>query len=150
MTERRAPSVQYVRKRGDLKRLRFQDGIALVEVPIALLKYVRFKNERRERSDRLRRVERSIRDRGFVPFDPIVARIGQKGRWVIVDGGHRVTAAQRVAREFWTNLFGQKVRSLYFLLYETPRSWAKMRRPAKAEDPLEHPPEELAEPNEEA
>lgn len=93
-----------------------------------LLPYIRFKNDRRERSERLRRVERSIRNRGYVPVDPIIARIGQKGRWVVVDGGHRLTAARRVSREFWSNLFGRKVYSLYFLLYETPRSWRKLKK----------------------
>lgn len=117
-----------MRKREDLKRIAFKDGVALVETPVELLPFIRFKNDRRERSDRLRRVERSIRNKGFVPIEPIIARIGQKGRWVVVDGGHRLTAARQVSREFWTNLFGRKVYSLYFLLYETPRSWRKTKK----------------------
>lgn len=125
MSKKRAPSVQYIHRRSDLRRIRFQDGAALVEVPVELLRYIRFKNDKREGGDRLQRVERSIRNRGFVPLEPIIARIGQKGRWVIVDGGHRLTAARRVAGEFWANLFGPKVRTLYFLLFETPRSWRK-------------------------
>lgn len=124
-----APDVQYIRKRGDLKRVIFTDGVALVDVPIGLVRHIKFKNHRRENSDRLRRLERSVRDRGFSPVEPIIARIGQRGRWVIVDGGHRLTAAQSIATEFWCNLFSKKVYSLYFLLYETPRSWRKTRRP---------------------
>lgn len=129
----RAPSVQYIRKRGDLKRLVFTDGVALVDVPVELVRHIKFKNHRRESSDRLRRLERSVRDRGFSPVEPIIARIGQRGRWIIVDGGHRLTAAQSVAAEFWCNLFSKKVYSLYFLLYETPRSWRKTARPRGAD-----------------
>ena len=33
-----------------------------------------------------------------------------------------MTAARKVSREFFTNLFGQKVHSIYFLLYRTPLS----------------------------
>ena len=137
MGSKRAPSVQYIRRRGDLRRIRFQDGVALVEVPVELLRYIRFKNDKREGGERLRRVERSIRDQGYVPLEPIIARIGQKGRWVVVDGGHRLTAARRVAGEFWANLFGQKVRTLYFLLYETPRSWRKVSGARFDDEPAE-------------
>lgn len=106
--------------------------MAAVEVPVELLRHIIFKNDERGDSPRLDAVERSIRDRGFVPTDPIVARIGQKGRWIIVDGGHRLTAARHVAEEFWTNLLQRKVRTLYFLLYETERSWRKTVRPEAA------------------
>ena len=109
--------------------------MAAVEVPVELLRHIEFKNDERFDSPRLDAVERSIRDRGFVPTDPIIARIGQKGKWVIVDGGHRLTAARQVAEEFWTNLLKRKVRTLYFLLFETERSWLKVGRPGTVSPP---------------
>ena len=143
MGRKRAPGVQYIRRRSDLRRIIFQDGAALVEVPVELLRCIRFKNDKREGGERLDRVERSIRNRGYVPLEPIIARIGQKGRWIVVDGGHRLTAARRVAGEFWANLFGPKVRTLYFLLYETPRSWRKApnKRPVVEEAEEQDTPE---------
>lgn len=127
-----AQSVQYLRSADDIDGIVFEDGMAAVEVPLELLSQIRFKNHKRFDSPRLSAVIRSVRDRGYLPTDPIIARIGQKGRWIIVDGGHRLTAARRVSREFWTNLFGAKVRTLYFLLFETERSWAKVGRPGVA------------------
>jgi hypothetical protein len=106
----------------DLKRIRFTDGVAAVEVPFSLLAHIRFRNDRREPSARLEALKDSIRQKGFIPFDPIIACITRKGKWSIVDGGHRLTAAREIAREFWANLFGRKVRTLYFLLFTTPRS----------------------------
>ncbi|MEL6977698.1 MAG: ParB/RepB/Spo0J family partition protein [Pseudomonadota bacterium] len=122
-----AHDVQYIRNRVDLGRIAFVDGVAAVEVPVELLAHIRFKNADRQPSPRLDAVARSIRDRGFIPTDPIIARIGQKGRWIIVDGGHRLTAARAVSAEFWSNLLQKKVRTLYFLLFETERSWSKCR-----------------------
>ena len=79
-----------------------------------------FKNEARGDSVRLDEVMRSIRRDGYNNAEPIVVRLGRRGRWVIVDGGHRLTAARRVSKELFTNLFGAKVRTISFLLYRTP------------------------------
>ena len=127
-----AHAIQRLRTIDDIGNIVFEDGVAAVEVPVELLRHIQFKNDERGDSPRLDAVERSIRDRGYVPTDPIIARIGQKARWVIVDGGHRLTAARAVAEEFWTNLLQRKVLTLYFLLYETERSWRKVGRPASA------------------
>lgn len=127
-----AQSVQRLLAVEDIDRIVFEDGVAAVEVPVELLPHIEFKNDERGDSPRLQAVEQSIRDRGFVPTDPIIARIGAKARWVIIDGGHRLTAARHVAEEFWSNLLRRKVRTLYFLLYETERSWHKVGRPAAA------------------
>lgn len=111
----------------DLDRIEFTDGLAAVEVPFRLLDAVPFAGETREPSPRLARVIRSIRRQGYRPLDPIICRIGMKGRWVVVDGGHRITAARKVGREWWSNLCGPKVRTLYFLLFTTAGSWSKLR-----------------------
>lgn len=124
--------VQRVRAAEDLAKIEFIDGMAAVEMPFALTRCIQFKNDRREESPRLEAVEDSIRRLGYRPLEPIICRIGQKGRWVVVDGGHRLTAARKVDGEFWTNLFGRKVGDLYFLLFETPRSRAKLKPKAKA------------------
>lgn len=129
MTEHARPSlsIQNIETRADLERIAFVDGVAAVMVAVGVLKHIRFKNHKREDSPRLRSVKDSIRRNGYNAQDPIIARIGQKGRWIIVDGGHRLTAARQVSREFFTNLFGRKVRHLYFILFTTPRSWAKVK-----------------------
>ena len=124
----RVPRVQYLRTVQDLYDIEFdENGLAAVEVPFALLESLPLIGEKREWGPRLERLVNDMRRRGYVPRDPIVCRIGMKGRWVVVDGGHRITAARIVGREFWTNLFGRRVRTLYFLLFTTPASWSKLR-----------------------
>ena len=132
MEGKTAHAVQRLKTVEDIDDIVFEDGMAAVEVPVELLRHIEFKNDARGESPRLDAVEQSIRDRGYVPTDPIVARIGQKAKWIIIDGGHRLTAARAVAEEFWTNLLQRKVRTLYFLLYETERSWRKVGRPVAA------------------
>ena len=129
------PGVQYLSSIEDLGGISFVDGLAAVEVPIEIVRQIPFKNDYRDRSPRLIRIEKSIRNRGYDNTLPIIVRVGQKGRWVIVDGGHRLTAARTVASEFWSNLLSKKVRTLYFLLFTTPRSWAKVKRIAEATMP---------------
>lgn len=137
------PGVQYIASLDDIPDIAFLDGMAAVEVPIEIVRRIPFKNDHRERSPRLIRIEKSIRNRGYDNTLPIIARIGQKGRWVIVDGGHRLTAAKTVAGEFWSNLLSKKVRTLYFLLFTTPRSWAKVKRIAEVTLPHAPPPKTL-------
>jgi hypothetical protein len=141
LAETRAPPIQRLREAADLERIRFTDGVAAVMAPAELLEVIRFKNDRREDSPRLRAVETSIRRWGYQARDPVICRIGQKGRWIVVDGGHRLTAARRVARSWWANLFGRKVRDVYFLLFETPRSWRKSGRPEAAGPAPDRPPD---------
>ena len=121
-----ASDVQYIRTPEDFDHIVFTDGVAAVEAPAELLRHVRFKNDKRGPGPRLDAVMRSISDRGYQPVNPIIARIGQKGKWVVVDGGHRLTALRRLANGFWNRLFGRKLGNVYFLLYETDRSWAKV------------------------
>ena len=116
------PDIQRVTGVDDFDKIEFVDDMAMIEVPVECLDNLPFKNADRSKSARLRAVERAIRVRGYDSLQPVIARLGRRGRWVIVDGGHRVTAARRVSKEFFTNLFGRKVRNLHFLLYRTPLS----------------------------
>jgi len=125
-----APKVQYLNAVEDIDRITFADGLAAVEVPIALIDALPLANEIRDDDPRGKALERAIRARGYASLDPIICRIGMKGRWVVVDGGHRISAARKVAREFWTNLLWPKVRTLYFLLFTTEGSWSKVKRVA--------------------
>ena len=127
MPDTKQPGVEVIRRPEDLDRIEFHDGLAAVEVPFELLEHIPFAGEKREGGPRLERIIRSIRRDGYRPVDPVVCRIGMKGRWVVVDGGHRITAARRVGREWWSNLCRPKVRWLYFLLFTTPGSWSKVR-----------------------
>lgn len=141
----KAPPVQRIATTEDLARLTFEDGVAAVTMPVEMLEHIEFKNDHRENGPRMAQLERSIMERGYVPLDPIIARIGQKGKWVVVDGGHRLTAARRVATSFWANLFHRKVGDLYFLLFTGPRSWAKMRTLAPAAGLPEQAPSQVME-----
>lgn len=127
MVEQRTPDIQYVRDVADLDKIVFTDGLAAVQAPWRVVRHIKFKNHRRSPSPRLRRLERAIRDFGYNSSDPIIVRIGQKGRWIVVDGGHRLTALRRLSRSLWSVFFPPKVYALYFLVFETPRSWRKLK-----------------------
>ncbi|MEM8598029.1 MAG: ParB/Srx family N-terminal domain-containing protein [Pseudomonadota bacterium] len=126
----KAPPLQRLEAVNDLYDISFTvDGLAAVEVPFALLDSLPLVGAERGDGPRLTALLTTIRRTGFRPRDPIICRIGMKGRWVIVDGGHRVTAARIVGRSFWSWLFGRRVERLYFLLFTTPDSWCKLRPP---------------------
>jgi len=127
MTAQRAPKLFRIRTEDDLATIPFHNGIAAVELPACLLHRIDWKNQDRGASPRLSALERSIRNKGYQPVEPITARIGKRGRWIVMNGGHRVTAADHVMREFWTNLFGPKVQSLYVVLFTTEKSWSKFK-----------------------
>lgn len=121
------PNTQRVTSEADLKKLTFTDDMAEIEVPIEFLDLVPFRNEERGDSERLREVERQIRYNGYNNMEPVVVTLGQNDRWVIIDGGHRVTAAKKISREFFTNLFNRKVNSLHFTLHRTPLSKEELK-----------------------
>jgi hypothetical protein len=124
-TVKRAPKWQVLRSVNDVDKVEYVDGMAEVEVPIELVHKLPLKNHERHDSPRLRSLMAAIRARGYSSMEPIVVRIGRAGRWVVVDGGHRLTAAQLVAREYWANLFSPKVGRLSFLVYKTPLSYSR-------------------------
>ena len=128
------PDIQRVLSADDFDKIEFVEDMAMIEVPVERLDKLPFKNADRSNSMRLRTVERAIRVRGYDSLQPVIARLGRRGRWVIVDGGHRVTAAKRVSKEFFTNLFGKKVRNLHFLLYRTPLSNTRLDEPENIDD----------------
>jgi len=123
------PSVQRVESAADLDHIQFYEEMAEIEVPVSALEKLPFKNEDRGDSVRLDMVMRSIRRDGYNNAEPIIVRLGRRGRWVIVDGGHRLTAARRVSKEFLTNLFSQKVKTVHFLLYRTPLTNSRLDEP---------------------
>lgn len=121
-----AQDLQMLRSKEDLTQIQFHNGVAAVHVAARLLSQIQFRNDERQESARLDRVRRSIRAGGFNNAVPLNARIGRLGRWVILDGGHRLTAARQVMGEFWPNLFRDKVDGFYFLLETSPASWSKL------------------------
>jgi ParB-like nuclease domain len=129
MSKNHIPGVQWVERAADLDHIEFYEEMAEIEVPVSALAALPFKNEDRGESQRLHEVMRSIRRDGYNNADPIIVRLGRRGRWVIVDGGHRLTAVRRVSREFFTNLFGQKVKTVHFLLYKTPLTNTRLDEP---------------------
>jgi hypothetical protein len=125
----RTAALQRLVRAEDAEGIEFVDDLANVDVPIEILDKLPLKNADRSDSPRLQRVLRSIRKNGYDNFEPVLVRIGRRGRWVIHDGGHRVTAARRVAGELLANLFRRKVRSLHFKLYKTPLSNSRIGEP---------------------
>src|SRR5271166_3357896 len=99
------PSIQRVDCAAGLDRVEFFEDMAAIEVPVSALDSLPFKNDSRGDSVRLDNVMRAIRRDGYNNAEPIIVRLGRRGRWVVVDGGHRLTAARRVSRELLTNLF---------------------------------------------
>lgn len=117
--------VYYLKSLADIPNIPFIDDTALVEVPADLLETIPLKNHVRENGPRLKAVVQSVQNNGYSSVSPIVARIGRRGRWVVLDGGHRITAAKKVMKQFWPNLFGKKVRTLTFLLFKTNVSYKR-------------------------
>ncbi len=116
------PPRQWVETPEDLANLTFYDDVAEIDVPVESLDILPLKNEVREDSPRLRELKRSIRAKGYSSLEPVICRLGRRGRWVVLNGGHRLTAARQVSKEFFTNLFRRKVRVVHFLLFRTPFS----------------------------
>lgn len=129
MIQNRTPKLFRVRTVEDLDRIPFANGMAAVEVPAELLEHLELKHAERGDSERLQTLMRSIRSRGYEPIEPITARVGRRGRWIVINGGHRITAARRVMGEFWSNLFGKKINSFYFILFTNEDSWSKSQLP---------------------
>lgn len=127
-----AAPVQRLSQAEDVDAIEFVDDVANVEVPVEMLDQLPLKNADRSDGPRLSTVLRSIRRGGYDNFEPIRARIGRRGRWVVHDGGHRLTAARRVSHELVANLFGRKVRFVRFFLFKTPLSNSRIDEP---EDP---------------
>lgn len=117
MTRLHGPPARLIRSLDDLKTLDFVDGVAEVDVPIELVDQLPLIGEERPDTERLRRLVEIIRRDGYGGGPRIVIQLDHAGNWSIIDGGHRVTAARQVAREFWPNLFGRKVTTLQFVLY---------------------------------
>ena len=112
---------------------------------------MRLKNDARADEARVRRLARVIAARGYDSRQPVICRIGQKGKWIVVDGGHRLTALRTLYRTrlCWRlsaaiaelgersprlrglarRLSGGPV-MVYAILFLGPRSFAK--RPAEA------------------
>jgi hypothetical protein len=122
------PKLSRISKAEDLAEIDFADGVAEVEVPIELIDIIPLKHYERLNSPRLLSVINAIRREGYSSLEPIVCRVGRRGNWIVIDGGHRVTAAKKVSQEFFTNLFGQKVGDLTFVLFHTPMSYSKLKR----------------------
>ncbi|MEM6488772.1 MAG: hypothetical protein AAF677_10990 [Pseudomonadota bacterium] len=125
-----APPIQRIATVNDLYEIRFSaDGLAAVEVASALLDCLPLVGAERSGGPRLTALVELIRRRGFRSDDPIVCRIGMRGRWVLMDGGHRITALRILRRDWLARLFGPRIDTLYFLLFTTPDSWCKLRPP---------------------
>ena len=135
MPESRWPGLQRVETADDLSRIVFVDDMAEIEIPIEAIDNVPWQNAERLDSERYRKVLNSIRLRGYDNFDRITARIGRRGRLSIVNGGHRLKAAKQVAKEWWPNMFGRKVKSIQMIVFRTRNSATMVGVPDGAPEP---------------
>jgi len=119
--------VHYVRRIEDISQITFVDDLAAVEVEPQVLDDLPLVNDRRGAGPRLSAITKSIRQNGYRPSQPIICRIGMKGRWVVVDGGHRITAVRKLLRRPCVWFLRPRIGPLYFLLFTTPGSWSKVR-----------------------
>lgn len=127
VTVGKIPKLTRIKTISDIDEIDFAEGIAEVEVPIELIEFVPLKHFERQNSPRLQRLIEAIRRNGYSSLEPIICRVGALGNWVVIDGGHRVTAAKAVSQEFFTNLFRPKVGDLTFVLFQTPMSYSKLK-----------------------
>jgi hypothetical protein len=93
--------MQRIGSRKALGRIAFANGLATVMVDARLLRHIAFKNDDRGDPARIAALRASIRAKGYQPRDPVICRIGQKGKWIVVDGGHRLTALQQEVDSRW-------------------------------------------------
>ncbi len=128
---KKLPKYQKISSVADINDIEFVDGLAEVEVPVKLLSELPLKNHERSDSPRLISLLKRMRSEGYSSSEPVIVRVGRQGRWVVVDGGHRLTAADRISKEFWTNLIHKKIGPLIFYVYETPMSYSKMKKHPK-------------------
>lgn len=121
----RPPPLTRITCAADLDHIAFVDDVAEVEVPVQLLGILPLKHHERMASPRLDVVVRSIRRNGYSSLAPIVCKVGVRGRWVVMDGGHRLTALQKVSRGLLTRLLRRDLGDVTFILYRTDRSETK-------------------------
>ncbi len=95
----------------DLDGIVFEEGLATIEFSAELLPHIRFKNARRGDEARLETLMRRIERDGYVPLTPVICRIGRKGKWVVVDGGHRLSALKRLYQRSWRRRLASWLRS---------------------------------------
>lgn len=146
--------MQRLAKPADLDNIVFDHGLATVEVDADLIPRIAFKNAVREDAARVGRLAERIARDGFRPVTPVICRIGRKGKWVVVDGGHRLSALKllydenlrfRAAR--WLRAFARRTHALagaarwlagllagppnlvYAILFLGPRSLSKVAQP---------------------
>ncbi|MEM6887132.1 MAG: ParB/RepB/Spo0J family partition protein [Pseudomonadota bacterium] len=91
-------------------------------MPFDLLGELPIRDFERGDSARLNALKSSIRTKGWQPLRPIIVRIGRKGRWVVVDGGHRLTALLLLRGGWLGWLIGPRVGLVHFVLFLTPDS----------------------------
>lgn len=108
-----------------LKHLDYQDGSAEVEVPGYALVRMPFTSHVATGEAGIDQEKQAIRAYGYVDKPPIEVWPGPDGSWLIDDkDAARWTAAKAIAQEFFTNLLGNKVRSVRLLLHSVSRDGA--------------------------
>jgi len=108
-------------KKSIRKQIRHQ-GFAEVDLTLDQIQKLHLINDDRgmdRENERFWKLVRAIRDHGYASSDPL--RIFYlDDSFVLVDGGHRLTAARKVAEEWLSNLFREKVHYISCLVTEGP------------------------------
>lgn len=108
-------------KKSIKKQIREQ-GYAEVDLTLDQIEKLHLVNDDRgtdRENDRFWRLVNAIRDHGYASSDPL--RIFYlDDSFVLVDGGHRLSAARQVAGEWLSNLFREKVHFISCLVTPGP------------------------------
>ncbi|WP_420404308.1 hypothetical protein [Nisaea sp.] len=108
-------------KKSIKKQLREQ-GFAEVDLTLDQIQKLHLINDDRgtdRQNDRFWRLVRAIRDHGYASSDPLHI-FYLDDSFVLVDGGHRLSAARKVAEEWLSNLFREKVHYISCLVTPGP------------------------------
>ena len=99
-----------------------RQGFAEVDLTLDQIAKLHLVNDDRgteRQNDRFWRLVNAIRDNGYASSDPLKI-FYLDDSFVLVDGGHRLTAARKVASEWLSNLFREKVSYISCLVTEGP------------------------------
>ena len=110
------------RVKKSIKKQIHRQGFAAVDLTLDQIEKLNLVNDDRgtdRENERFWRLVRAIRDNGYASSDAL--RIFYlEDRFVLVDGGHRLNAARKVAKEWLSNLFQEKVHYISCLVTDGP------------------------------
>jgi hypothetical protein len=111
------PFIARIANPEELAFVDFDQDRAMIDVPGAMLPYMPFQASEPVDEEAIAAIAEKIRARGYDSKEPITLEPRPGGRWLVdAHDAARFKAACQVADEMMTNLFGQKVAKVRFVL----------------------------------